>query len=156
MSEANEVPPHNADAEQELLGALLAYWSPEVFKQVDEILTDTDFYDQRRRIVWRAICAVGGQGGHVDPVTVSYFLAGRSDSAKRSYLDLAGGSSALAILVSHSVPHGIVDRARIIAKDGEWRRRLREAQLRVEACYARDEDAYRAAGQDQPRLRVVA
>lgn len=155
MSETDEVP-RNEEAERELLGALLAYFKPDLFEQVvAAIPNDRDFYTERNRIIWRGICAVGGQGGHVDRVTVAHFLAGRSDSAKRSYLDLAGGGYALDVLVSYAVPHGIVDRARIVAKDGEWRRRLVESRERVEACLSRDEDAWLALEGDAPRLRVI-
>lgn len=155
-------PPSNVEAERELLGALLAYFTPELWRSCYEILGDgDDFYGAEgvpcpNRIVWRGICAVGGQGGHVDRLTVGYFLAGRTDAATRSYLDLAGGGAALDMLVCFAVPHGVVDRAAIIAKDGEWRRRLRKAREQVEACLLRDEAAWSAAGEDAPRLRVVA
>lgn len=155
MSEAGQVPPHNEDAERELLGALLAYFTPEVFAKADAVLRDDDFYSQQRRIVWRGICAVAGQGGHVDQVTTGYFLSGQRDAAGRSYLDLCGGGSMLATLVSYAVPHGVVDRARIVAKDGEWRRRLRSAREQAEACLARDETAWKAATGGERRLRVI-
>lgn len=156
MSEAEWLSPHNEEAERELLGSLIAYFTPEIFEQVvAEIPNDRDFYIERHRIIWRGICAVGGQGGHVDHTTLAYFLAGRSNAAKESYLDLCGGSSTLAILVSYAVPHGIVDRARIVAKDGEWRRRLVKAREQVEACLSRDEVAWAALEGEAPRLRVI-
>ena len=155
MQESDGVPPSNVDAERELLGSLLAYFTPEAFEAVRAIVRDDDFYSRRHQIVWRGISAVAGQGGHADMTTVGYFLAGRSDSAKRSYLDLCGGSAMLATLVSYSVVHGVGDRARIIAKDAEWRRRLVMHRGAAEACLLRDERAYEAAVGGERRLRVI-
>jgi replicative DNA helicase len=155
-TDGEALPPHNEEAERELLGALLAYYTPDLLAKVEaEIRQDDDFYSRSHLIVWRAICAVS-RGGHVDATTVAYFLSGQRDAAGRSYLDSCGGGSRLALLVSHAVPYGIVDRARIVAKDGEWRRRLVRARRQEEACLARDDAAWQAATGDTPRLRAVA
>ena len=145
----------NREAERELLGALLAYFTPDLLTRVRGVLRDDDWSDPRHRIVWRAVCAVSGHGDHVDTVTVGSFLRGHRDREKRSYLDLAGGEAMLQLLVSHAVPNGVVERARIVAMDGEWRRRRRSCLAGLEACEARDEDGWREAMGEGPRLRVI-
>lgn len=143
-------------AERELLGALLAYWRSDVFADAQAVLVDDDWSDPRHKIIWRAIAALADREDHVDTTTLGYFLTGQHDAARRTYLDLAGGNGYLAALVSYAVPHGVVERARIVHADGTWRRRLRSALEQMEACHARDEAAYqRALGVESPRLRVI-
>jgi replicative DNA helicase len=145
----------NAEAEAELLGALLVFYTPDLLAKVVVELQDDDFALPRHLITWRAICAVAHQGDHVDLTTVAAFLQGHRNSAGASFLDLAGGKGMLAVLESYAVAHGAVERARIIHADGEWRRRLRSCLDGAEACRARDEKRWREAMGDGPRLRVV-
>lgn len=157
---SDQVPPHNLDAERELLGSLLAYYTPEVLQGCRAAMDGEAFYWRPggvkvHEIVWRAICAVADAGDHVDVLTVSRFL-GRTRAASGSFLDLVGGEGTLHVLASHAVVAGVVERAVMIHEDGEWRRRLVKAQREVEACYVRDPVAYEAAGGDQPRLKLVS
>lgn len=151
----SEVPPHNLDAERELLGSLLAYFTPALLASArSEIESSEDFYFKPHEITWRAICAVADAGDHVDALTVSRFLE-RQQGASGSFLAMIGGEATLHVLVAHAVPHGVRERAVMVAEDAEWRRRLVEAQRKVEACYLRDTAAYEAAGVTQ-RLRLVS
>lgn len=145
----------NQDAERELLGSLLAFFNPGLFAQVRAVLRDDDFTVPSHKIVWRAILAVSGHGMHVDTLTVGSFLQEHRDAEKRSYLELAGGRGALEVLALHAVPAGVAERAAIVARDGEWRRRLRSCLAGAEACRARDEVAWREAMGEGPRLRLV-
>jgi replicative DNA helicase len=146
----------NPEAEAELLGALLVFYSPEMFSKVRaEISEDSDWYDQRHRIIWRAICAVSRQGSHVDTLTVASFLEGQRSAAGASFLELAGGKGRIELLAAFAVGNGVVERARIVAKLGEWRRRLRSCLEGAEACRDQDEKRWREAMGDGPRLRVV-
>jgi replicative DNA helicase len=62
------VPPHNLEAEQAVLGAVLAAGRllVEVAGQVEE----ADFYRPAHRVVWRAINALADRGEPTDPITV--------------------------------------------------------------------------------------
>ena len=68
------VPPHNLEAEQAVLGAILAAGRllVEVAGQVEE----TDFYRPAHRVVWRAINALADRGEPTDPITVLLGAAG--------------------------------------------------------------------------------
>ena len=48
-----KVPPHSIEAEQSVLGGLLLYSRP--WEQVADIISDTDFYREDHRILFRAI-----------------------------------------------------------------------------------------------------
>lgn len=148
-------PPQNLDAELELLGSLLAYFTPGLLASVMPHVTSEDFYRPAHSIVYRAIIAVSNRE-HVDSLIVTRFLECQRDAAGVSYLERAGGAALIEFLVCHAVPHGVAERARIVHEDGEWRRRLRRLYEAQAACHARDEQAYRAAlGEDAPRLRVI-
>lgn len=145
----------NEAAERELLGSLIIFYTPELLASVRPLLRDDDFYYSRHRIAWRAVLAVSDHGDHVDGLTVASFLRGHRDAEKRSYLELAGGEAHLQLLEACATANGVVERARIVAADGEWRRRLASAFALVEACEARDEQAWLVAMGVAPRLRVV-
>lgn len=149
-------PPQNLDAERELLGSLLAYFTPDLLAATDTIVQAEDFYRPGHGIVYRAIRAVGLRGDHVDALTVGRFLQCQRDAAGGTYLERIGGQALVDFLVTHAVPHGVAERARMVREDGEWRRRLRRLYEAQAACHARDERAYRAALEgDVPRLRVI-
>lgn len=149
-------PPQNLEAEQELLGSLLAYYTPGLLASTVAHVTFEDFYRPGHAIVYRAIIAVSNRGEHVDSLTVTRFLDCQRDAAGVSYLERAGGAALIEFLVCHAVPHGVAERARIVHEDGEWRRRLRRLYEAQAACHDRDEQAYQAAlGGDAPRLRVI-
>jgi replicative DNA helicase len=148
--------PQNLEAERELLGSLLAYFTPELLATADKTVSADDFFWTSHGIIFRAIRAVAVVGDHVDALTVGRFLECQHDAAGESFLERAGGQAALHLLVTHAVPHGVGERARMVHEDGEWRRRLRRLYVAVEACHARDERAWLAALEgDAPRLRVI-
>jgi replicative DNA helicase len=89
------VPPHNLEAEQAVLGAILAAGRllVEVAGQVEE----TDFYRPAHRVVWRAINTLADRGEPTDPVTVLEELR------RAGQLDDVGGGPFVHTLVA-SVP----------------------------------------------------
>jgi replicative DNA helicase len=82
------VPPHNLEAEESLLGAMLL--SRDAISAATEARVETtDFYKPAHAHVYDAIMALYGVGEPVDPVTVA-------DELRRSdLLDLIGGRAAL-------------------------------------------------------------
>ena len=82
------VPPHNLEAEESLLGAMLL--SRDAISAATEARVETsDFYKPAHANIYDAIMALYGVGEPVDPVTVA-------DELRRAdLLDLVGGRSAL-------------------------------------------------------------
>jgi hypothetical protein len=89
------VPPHNLEAEQAALGAVLTAGRllVEVAGQVEE----ADFYRPAHRVIWRAINALADRGEPTDPITVLEELR------RAGQLDDVGGAAFLHTLLA-SVP----------------------------------------------------
>jgi len=64
-----KVPPHSIEAEQAVLGGLLL--APRAFDQVADVITETDFYREDHRHVYRAIHELSNKGKPCDAVTVT-------------------------------------------------------------------------------------
>src|SRR6476619_6821770 len=63
------VPPHNLQAEESLLGAMLL--SRTAIDLASELVTADDFYKPAHGHVYEAITSLSAQGEPVDPVTVA-------------------------------------------------------------------------------------
>jgi replicative DNA helicase len=61
-------PPHNLEAEQAVLGAILA--AGRLLVEVTAVLEEANFYRPAHRTIWRAILALADRGQPTDPVTV--------------------------------------------------------------------------------------
>ena len=89
------VPPHNIEAEQAVLGAILL--EPETFSTAAERLSPNDFFRAGHQVIFEAMLELFEKGEPIDLVTVTTLLT-NSDK-----LDLAGGVPYLTDLAS-SVP----------------------------------------------------
>lgn len=89
------VPPHNIEAEQAVLGAILL--EPEAFSTAAERLSPNDFFRAGHQVIFEAMLELFEKGEPIDLVTVTTLLT-NSDK-----LDLAGGVPYLTDLAS-SVP----------------------------------------------------
>ena len=85
---AGRVPPHNLEAEESLLGAMLL--SRDAISAATEIRVEaSDFYKPAHSHIYEAVMSLYGQGEPVDPVTVA-------DELRRAeLLDALGGRQAL-------------------------------------------------------------
>jgi replicative DNA helicase len=61
-------PPHNLEAEEAVLGALLT--AGRLLTEVAAVLEETDFYRPAHRAIWRAILRLNDRDQPIDPVTV--------------------------------------------------------------------------------------
>lgn len=77
------LPPHDLEAEQSVLGAMLV--NPNAIAAVLETLSDDDFYRDTHRLIYRAVLTLYDRGQEVDVVTLSAQL--ERDGA----LERAGG-----------------------------------------------------------------
>ena len=84
--------PHDVESEQAVLGAVLE--SGDCLRDISSMLQEGDFYDERHRIVWRAIRSLEGDGRAVDELSVVTRL--RDHKA----LTRAGGSAYITQVVS--------------------------------------------------------
>ena len=95
MDYLGRIPPHNIDAEQSVLGAMLL--DREAVISVTEKLRDEHFYKENHKEIYRAMLDLYGKNEPVDLVTVSEELK------KAGILEEAGGVSYLTDL-SNAVP----------------------------------------------------
>ena len=77
------LPPHNLEAEQSVLGAMLV--NPNAITAVAEVLTADDFYRDTHRLIFRGAITLFERGEEVDVVTISAQLE------REGMLERAGG-----------------------------------------------------------------
>jgi replicative DNA helicase len=68
VPEPDRQPPHNLEAEEAVLGAVLA--AGRLLGEVAALLEEVDFYRPAHRAIWRAILRLADRGQPIDPVTV--------------------------------------------------------------------------------------
>jgi replicative DNA helicase len=68
VPEPDREPPHNLEAEEAVLGAVLA--SGRLLVDVAAVLEEADFYRPAHRAIWRAMVRLADRGLPTDPVTV--------------------------------------------------------------------------------------
>jgi replicative DNA helicase len=68
VPEPDQQPPHNLEAEEAVLGAILA--AGQLLAEVAGELEEADFYRPAHRTIWRTILRLADQGEPTDPVTV--------------------------------------------------------------------------------------
>jgi replicative DNA helicase len=106
-------PPHNLEAEQAVLGAVLA--AGRLLVEVAALLEEADFYRPAHRAIWRAILRLADRGQATDPVTVLGELADCGELA-----DVGGGPFL----------HTLVEAVPTVANAGHYARLVAEAARR--------------------------
>lgn len=116
-------PPHDNEAEQGVLGAMLL--SPSTVVDIIEVLSPEDFYRPAHQLIYQAIIDLFSDNKEIDPVIVAARLDRNND------LERAGGAPYLHTLIS-SVPTAANARyyAEIVAEKGLLRK-LVDAGTRV-------------------------
>lgn len=141
-------PPQSLQAEQELLGTLLAYYKPELVHVAQAAgLKRGDFYRHAHEVIYRAVLVLHRDGVHVDTATVARFLSKEftREDTPRSFLDAVGGVAQLDLVASFSVVNGFRERCLIVAEDGKWRRWIRALYEAAESAHTRDDKRFWAA-----------
>lgn len=67
-SDAPRIQPHDLEAEQAVLGAVLLH--PAALSRAQELLTSHDFYQSRHRAIFEALSDLAGRNERIDLVTV--------------------------------------------------------------------------------------
>src|SRR5690625_755367 len=131
MSE--RIPPHNIEAEQAVIGAILI--EPNAFSTASERITATDFYRTSHQVVFEAMFALFEKGEPIDMVTVTRWL---QDADK---LDISGGVPYLTNL-AQSVPTAAnIDYYSRIVEEKALLRRLIETATNIVTTTFSQEDA---------------
>ncbi|MCU1455378.1 MAG: replicative helicase [Acidimicrobiales bacterium] len=110
------VPPHNLQAEESLLGAMLL--SRTAIDVVSQVVTADDFYKPAHGHVYEAITSLSAQGEPVDPVTVAEELR------RHDLLDAIGGPALLISLQSATPATSSAGRYAKIVEEHALLRRL--------------------------------
>ena len=106
-------PPHNLEAEEAVLGAVLA--AGRLLAEVAALLEEADFYRPAHRAIWRAMLRLADRGQPTDPVTV---LGELDDSGELA--DVGGGPFL----------HTLVEAVPTVANAGHYARLVAETARR--------------------------
>lgn len=90
MHEALKEPPRSQEAEQSVIGGLVIYNA--AYDLIADRLCETDFYEGRHRLLFRAISALASRGDPFDIITISDALE------RRGQLEDAGGMAYIGTL----------------------------------------------------------
>jgi replicative DNA helicase len=144
------VPPHNEEAEQAVLGAMML--SGEAIAQVADLgLRDDDFYRSGHRLIFEALTALYGRGEPVDSVTAVEELR------RRGTLEGAGSALYLHHLVeSVGTPASAGHYARIVSEHALLRRLILAAGEIVSGAYDIPEDPEGFADQAEGQIYAVS
>lgn len=115
-SDLPRIQPHDIEAEQAVLGAVLL--RPSALPRAQEFLTCDDFYHGRHRIIFEALTDLAGQSEGIDLVTVGDRIECKNQ------LEKIGGRSALAELLTTIGSAANIEHHARIVRDCAIRRHL--------------------------------
>jgi replicative DNA helicase len=126
VPEPDRQPPHNLEAEEAVLGAVLA--AGRLLGEVAALLEEVDFYRPAHRAIWRAVLRLADRGQPTDPVTVLGELADRGELA-----DVGGGPFLHTLIEAVPTVANAGHYARLVA---ETARRRRVIDLGIQLAYS--------------------
>ena len=147
---AGRVPPHNLQAEESVLGALLL--APEAMASVSEQgLKSEDFYRPAHQHIYDAIRALFSAGNPADTVTVA------DELRRHGLLDEVGGIEGLVDLQNTTPAISSVGHyARIVQDTAMLRRLIHVAGDIAEIAYSEPDDVTKALDEAETRVFQVA
>jgi replicative DNA helicase len=124
----NKVPPHNTEAEQSILSAILI--ENNTLQEVLEVLSEQDFYREAHRKIFKAIIELFEKNEPADLVTLTNLLK------ERGLLGSVGGASYLAELVD-TVPMAVnaAHYAKIVREKATLRCLIEQAASITTRCF---------------------
>lgn len=145
----NRIPPHNLDAEQSVLGAMLA--SKEAIANVLEILQPDDFYKPAHTEIYEAILQLFSRGDAPDAVTIAEELN------RRDTLEAVGGKPyILGLLEAYPTASSASRYARIVDEHARLRHLVDAGNQVQEIGFAIPEDVNGAIDQAEEIIYKVA
>ncbi len=143
------VPPHNLDAEESLLGAMLL--SREAISFATERVGSDDFYKPAHGHIFDAVCSLHAAGEPVDAVTVAEELR------RANLLDAIGGTATLVSLQTRTPATSNAARyARIVEEHALLRRLIGVAGEIAEIGYEMPDDVIKAVDHAESLVFQVA
>ncbi len=128
MDLKDKIPPHNLEAEQATLGAILLDW--ESVGQVVGILRSNSFYSQQNQLVFEAMMELYTKGIRGDTLTLI------DELTRTGKLDAAGGASYISSLTDVVPTSANIEHYAQIVKDDSSRRDLLKLSSEVKAmCF---------------------
>lgn len=145
VSPLDKIPPHDAVAEQSLLGSIML--SKEAISEVVEQVAAEDFYLESHRSVFSAICSLYADNRPVDTVTVSDELDTMSELGK------VGGAEYIQLLIN-TVPTAANASyyAGIVKRHALLRNLLTAATKIARLAYGAPDDAVKTADEAEQLL----
>ena len=128
-----KVPPHNKEAEESVLGAILL--ENEAITQTAEFLTSEDFYLEAHQMIFGAMMQLNEKGKNVDLISLTDFLR------KNPRFETLGGASYLASL-TQVVPSAanVVQHAQLVKKHSVLRQVIHNATEIVQKGFSEPAD----------------
>lgn len=145
----NRIPPHNLDAEQSVLGAMLV--SKEAIANVIEILQPEDFYKPAHTEIYDVILTIFSRGEAPDAVTAA------DELTRRGTLDSIGGKPyILGLLDAYPTASSAARYARIVEEHSRLRRLIDAGNRVQEIGFAIPEDVDSAVDDAEEIIYQVA
>ncbi|MBA3015221.1 MAG: replicative DNA helicase [Proteobacteria bacterium] len=140
MQEVRRIPPHNREAEVEILGSCLVY--QDVADKVVDILSVRDFYHNPHRLIFRTIVDLRERNQPVDIITVHSLLR------DQGRVDEVGGAGYVASLTDGLPSRGMATHyAELVKRKAELRAIIDGATRIADRCYTESFD-----GKDETTL----
>jgi replicative DNA helicase len=145
----DRLPPHNLEAEESLLGAMLL--SREAVGDAIELVRPDDFFRPSHRQLFEVIVDLYARGETTDLVSVG------DELVRRGIMELIGGSETLARLVAETPLISSVERyARIVHEYGILRRLIDAATAIAEEAYGLPTDVRSVLDRAESKILEVA
>jgi replicative DNA helicase len=125
-----QAPPHDLEAEQAILGAVLLSERTMYAFAFEEDLQTEHFYRERHQRIWRAMTSLYGAGEPVDVLTVANQLQ------RTSELEQAGGRAEIDALTAATPAVGNLRRYARIVRDHAYMRAVLGATYEIQATIA--------------------
>lgn len=127
------IPPHNDEAEQSLLGALLI--DKEAIFKIHDILHPDDFYREAHKLIYEACSELSAKHEPLDLLSLGNRLR------EKNQLDLVGGNTVL-VTLTNMVPTAahVVNYAHIVHRKGILRRLLKASENISKIAFEEAED----------------
>ncbi len=143
------VPPHNLEAEESVLGAMML--SPEAIADAVEVVHAEDFYRTAHRRIFEALVEIYGRGDPVDQITAVEELR------RRGTIEDVGGPLYVRDLVDAvPTPAAAGNYGKIVAQAALLRRLIKAAGDIMEMAFSDPEDPEQIADDAEQRIYEVA
>ncbi len=148
MASTGRVPPHNADAEKAVLGAVML--DPEALETVIDYLRPEDFYRKSHQKIFTTILNLDAQHDPLDIITVTDRLK------KDNVLEMCGGASYISDLTS-SVPSSanVKYYAQMVQSTSVKRKLIRASTEIIDLAYNEQEDHKEILAEAQKQIFTI-